>query len=81
MTDEQAWKLASFSAGYSIFESAVQDIEDNILDLEELAALNYFAPERKMRLVARYIELAETLRESLREVDANVLLMTEEVAA
>lgn len=65
-----AWTLASFSATFTLVEHAIQLLGDNPFHQTELDAMRAgFDQDKRMRLTARLMDLAEQLREHQAHLD------------
>jgi hypothetical protein len=70
LTEEVAWKLASFSGTFCLVEHAIQMLADNDFNEHELAAMKKsFGKDRQVKLTARLMDLAEQLREVQAHLD------------
>jgi hypothetical protein len=73
MSEDDLWKVSSFAGTFTLVEHAIQVIAENPFNDGELEALGQYSKDRRMKLVARLMDLVEGLRESLRDLDAVVI--------
>jgi hypothetical protein len=78
LTVEQVHHLLGMSATVTLIEDAIQNLEAVPLEDEDLAALRLLDDDSRMRITARMLELAEVLREILRNLDGQLLVLTAE---
>lgn len=76
VTEDQLADLLAFAAEFSLIEDAVQNLELITLGDDEVAAFLLMPATFRMRMTARLVELAEVMREALRELDGRVLQLT-----
>lgn len=76
MTREDVVNLMSLAATFTVTEDAIQNLESVPFDDVEIDALALLDEDHRMRLIARLVEIAETLREVSRELDGRVLQLT-----
>lgn len=76
ITDDQLADLLAFGAEFTLIEDAVQNLELITLGDDEVAAFLLMPATFRMQMTARLVELAESMRESLRELDGRVLQLT-----
>jgi hypothetical protein len=68
--------LLAMSASVTLIEDAVQNLSNIPLGDDDVAALRLLPEQPRMQITARLIELAEVLREVLRELDGQLLGLT-----
>jgi hypothetical protein len=78
VTEEQIIDLLSLSATFTIVEDAVQNLAQMTFDDEEIAVFDVLPETLRMKITLRLVDLAEQLREILRELDGRVLQLTAE---
>jgi hypothetical protein len=76
MNGEDLWEVSSFAGTFTLVEHAIQILAENPFHDAEVAALGHFDKDRRMKLVARLMDLTEGLRERLRDLDAVVISLT-----
>lgn len=76
VTEDQLADLLAFGAEFTLIEDAVQNLELITLGDDEVAAFLLMPATFRMKMTARLVELAEVMREALRELDGRVLQLT-----
>lgn len=76
ITEGQAIQIAGAGGAITLMEDAIQNLEAMRLDEDDLAAIRCMPTDWRIRVTGRLIELAESLRESLLELDGAVLGLT-----
>lgn len=76
ITEDQAIAIAALGGVVTLIEDAVQNLEDMRLEDDEVEALVCMPLDWRVGVTGRLMQLAESLRESLRELDGRVLQLT-----
>lgn len=73
---QQLRVLMSFAGCFTLLEDAVQNLETVRFDDDEIEALATLDVEHRLMLVARLVELEDSLQESARDLAGRVLQLT-----
>ena len=76
VTFDQAMALISLGGAFTLIEDAIQNLDSMQLDDDEIACLRLMPEDYRMKVTARLLELVESLRESLRELDGRAIELT-----
>lgn len=76
ITEDQARAIASLGGTFSLIEDAIQNLAEMELEDDEVDALLCMPTDWRIGVTGRLIELTESLRESLRELDGRVFQLT-----
>lgn len=76
LTREEQVELLALGTVITLIEDGAQNLEAGEFDDTEIELLLVLKDDVRMTLTARLIELAESVRESLRTLDGRVLQLT-----
>lgn len=76
VTPDQLANLASLAGTVTLIEDAAQTLDDMVLEDQQVDAFEIMPTEWRIRIVARLAEMAELIREALRELDGRVFQLT-----
>lgn len=76
LTREEQVELLALGTVITLIEDGTQNLEAGEFDDEEIVMLLSLKDDVRMTLIARLIELAESVRESLRTLDGRLLQLT-----
>lgn len=73
ITSDQLADLLSFSAVFTVIEDATQNLSDVEFSDDEVGSFDLMPEDFRLRCVARLLELAEMMRDALRDLDGRIL--------